>query len=170
MNYDSTYVQELTKIPSARRGDLVRYYGRLPEQMCIEVHRMQTELIRSHRNSGAYHKDALSEFTYAMFIIALENLKKTETALQRKKRINLSDTKKLSELRVLRVKGKEKTKRAKNREKLENLYYVIKQLRNDENLSWRQLSVYLKKYHRLDVSFSYLRQCFLELSDGLDES
>ena len=168
MDYDSTYVQELTKIPAARRVDLIRYYGRLPEQMCIEVHRKQTELVRVHRNTGMYRKDFLSEFMYSMLILALHQLKQTETVLQRKKRINLSDTKKLSELRVSRVKGVKKTKRAKDKAKIENLYYVIKQLRDNENLSWRQVSVFLKKYHRLDVSYSYLRQCYLELCDGID--
>jgi intein-encoded DNA endonuclease-like protein len=68
------------------------------------------------------------------------------------------------ELKVLAV-DKLKYRKAKVADKIENdLLPLIKQLR-EKNLSWNQISEYIRKYHRKKISRSYLHKiCSCEIN------
>jgi hypothetical protein len=164
--FDIEYVSQLTGLSELKRDMLLRYYARLPEQIRLQVHESQTDLMRSNRKAGNYKPELIVEYSYAMLLLALRSLRTTETALSRKKRISLTEAKTISKIRVERVKSRHGKKRSKMEEKIEKKFHLIQTLREDEKMSWRDIAVHLVRYHQLDASFSYLRQCYSKLSSS----
>ena len=161
--FDKEFINRLTGISELKRDTLVRYYARLPEQLRLQAHAAQTDLIRTYRAKGNYKSELIAEYNYSMFILALRSLKSTETALSTKKRISLTEAKSISKIRVERVRGKHKTKRSKIEDKLMKNFLLLHQLREEEHLSWRDIAIHLGRYHRIEVSFAYLRQLYVKL-------
>jgi hypothetical protein len=58
--------------------------------------------------------------------------------------------------------GKQKRNTSK-REKLLGLWAIVKTLKIDQNMSYRQISEYLKKYHKLEVAHSLIHKIWIEI-------
>jgi hypothetical protein len=105
------------------------------------------------------------EFTFAMHALALSKMIWLETA-QTRKGVPLSDDEfqKIQEIRVQRIKGK---KRKKASPKLDiiriRFFHEIQALREKE-LSWRQISDYLKTHHKIRFAHSFISTSFKKLS------
>ncbi len=68
----------------------------------------------------------------------------------------------LDELCIRAQNFKTKTRRRTNKkEKLASLFSVIKELREKENFTFRQISSYLKKYHKLKVVHSTIHSFYI---------
>ena len=159
MEYDAVIIKNLTGLSEAERFGLARFYARLPEALKLDVHSMQTHLMRDNRGDESYAKVPFQTYAYVMFLRAVVSLRKTEHALSRKQRMNLEQARLVAKVRIARAKAKPK-KIGKVKERVEKLRPIIRQLRDDEHMSWREIEQYLKKYHRTDVSYAYLRQCY----------
>jgi hypothetical protein len=157
--HDLDYLMQLCRLTELQRTALVRYYLNLPELVRIEAHALQTDLIRQHRQER--RSDCPAEFAYAMLLLALQKMRYTEDGLQRKGRVSLEDARRISELRIQRAKVGKKERTSPLRCKVEVQHgELIKRLRDTERMSWREIAAYLQRYHRLQVSHTYLRSCF----------
>lgn len=159
--HDLDYLLQLCRLSELQRSALVRYYQQLPELARIEAHALQTDLIRQHRQER--RPDRAAEFTYAMLLQALHKMRYTEEGLQRKGRVSLEDAKRISELRIQRAKAGKTERTSPLRCKIEVQHgELVKRLRKKEQMSWREIAAYLQRYHRLQISHTYLRRCFAE--------
>ena len=158
--YDLDYVQNLSRLSTEDRRSLSHYYADLPETVRIEAHKIQTDLARQNRSRLDRQKGP--EYYYAMFLLALRMMFRIETGQQRKVQLTNEEAGRISEIRLSRIKAARKTKGNPTRRLIEIRYfYLISKLRK-ENLSWREISKYISRFHKHRISHSYLRKVFLD--------
>ncbi len=159
--YNFAYIKELTGIDTKEADSLVKYYSKLPENVRIESFKLQTDL--SRQNKDNFNKEYASEFYYAMHLLALRAMKRIETAQATKDSLSEEEALKLHKLRIERIKaGRGKKDSKKARLIKETLFHEIKNMYYNENLSWREISEYIAKYHKTKISHGYLQQKFNE--------
>jgi hypothetical protein len=158
--YDLDYVQNICHLTVPDRQSLSHYYADLPETVRIEAHKIQTDLAR--QNQGKYLKRKAPEFYYAMLLLALFTMQRVETGQRKKIQLTSKEAQRITEIRLSRIKAARKTKRNPTQRSIEIRYFeMISRLRK-ENLSWRDISKYISRFHKHRISHSYLRKIYLE--------
>jgi hypothetical protein len=144
-NYDLSSIETPGFAKDYRRM-LARYYGDLPEQARIHVHKMCLGRAQSPEES------------YRIFLETLHAMKLTESPFryEDEERARLGTA-----IRLWRLEEK-KRKKPKVKTAFVHLHYhEILELR-EQGLTWRQLEHCLKKTHSVQIGFSFLRRVFME--------
>lgn len=162
-DYDLNCVQTLCGLTELQRRDLCRWYAKLPEKVRVEVFRLQTDLIRQNRQRQTANK--LPEFLYAMQMLAFQLMRSVEGGLDRKGKLTLEQARRISEIRLARAQADKVNRKKPTRAKLELQHAGDVRRLREEGLSWREVAAYLKRYHRLEVSHTYLQQVFKNLTE-----
>lgn len=158
--YDLDYVQDLCRLPAEARFALAKYYDGLPETVRIEAHKIQTDLARQNRSK--FVKQKSSEYYYAMFLLALGMMSRIEHGQQRKIQLTDEEAGRISLIRLSRIKAGRKGKGHPTRRLIEIRYFEMISRLKKENLSWREISKYISRFHKHRISHSYLRKIYLE--------
>lgn len=162
-DYDLNCVQKLCGLTELQRRDLCRWYAKLPETVRVEAYRLQTDLIRQHRQRQ--QPGQVPEFLYAMQMLALQLMRSVEGGLDRKGKLTLEQARRISEIRLARAQADKASRKNPTRAKLELRHAGdVRRLRG-EGLSWREVAAYLKRYHRLEVSHTYLQRLFKAVTE-----
>lgn len=165
-DYNFAYLERLAGLTAMQRQTLMRYYAKLPEQVRIEAHKLQTDLIRQRRQEQ--RKDAMPEYCYAMLILALRQMQWIEQSHHLKASLTLEQAKKITEIRLARARAMKKKKDSPLRYLIEvRLFEEIQRLREVEGMSWREVCDYLAKYHRRRISHTYLQRVFTDVKNRL---
>lgn len=91
---------------------------------------------------------------FAAFCIAVEEIYHSIASQKRKNKVlNLDDIKDTTKIQAKQFK---QSRKSETYDKLLNLKSKIIALIEEENLSFRQVSLFLKKYHKFEVSHSYI--------------
>lgn len=161
-DYDLELIKSLTNTTTEVRERLAKYWSRQAEQVQIEAFKLAFDLIRQ---SGIDSKDKLPEVFFCFFIQALSKMHHYETGRALRKKTDGSDfgeLKKISTIRIERLKASKKAKSSPKATKLLLQYgELVKKLRS-MGFGWRKVSHYLKRYNRLDVSHQTLYRVFGE--------
>lgn len=161
-NYDTELVRILTNTPAEVRRRLARYWGNQAEQVQIEAIKFAFDLLRQ---CGMENKEKLPEFFHSCFIKALGKMYYYETARAVRKKSDAKESdsrelRKVSEIRIERLKASKRVKPSPKTSKLLIKYTgLVRQLRS-QGYGWRKVSDYLKRYNRLDVSHQTLYKAF----------
>jgi len=156
--YNLDYVQDLCRLPAEARQSLARYYVDLPETVKIEAHKIQTDL--SRQNRGKFDKSFAPEFYYVQFLLALQMMQGLETGQQRKVQLTDKEAGRISEIRLSRIRASRKKKSSPIRRLIEIRYYFLIARLRKEDLSWREISSYLSKFHKHSISYSYIQKVY----------
>jgi hypothetical protein len=142
------------------REELIRDFSRMNEAERIEVHRLQTELLRGNRQRLRGVEQPIA--AYSMLLLALDKRRRMLEAPAQKIALSSEAAVELSRLRRLAVTGSRK--REGEVAKLIRIRWreEIKRLR-EEGCSWRQVSTYIAKWHKKKVSHTYLSNVFEHL-------
>ena len=161
---DSAYIEQISGQNLDQRQALINYYNQAPESIRVYIHSLQTDILRKLRSHS--HKNKRPEYTYACLLLAVHDLKNREKSLSKKRNLTSDDAHELTQLRVHTIKAeKGKRKKSPTKKLVETRYLEeIKNLRQ-EGLSWRDVSRYIRKYHRRKISHSYLQQICKQLLD-----
>lgn len=170
--YDTTEIERITNLTKNTRKDLVNYYAKLPETIKLEAHKLQAAFIRKNILSKKT-KGKEIEFFYANFLIALQSMKNIETGQGVKKALTADEMKRIEMIRLSRIHASRKPKPSNLAVVIEIQFYeLIRKLRNN-NLSWRDISHYIERFHKKQISHSYLKKIYERLSrertGGADE-
>lgn len=144
------------KIRPAKIDELLTWYSKQEQTIRLKIHETKIQIFRTWKSNAdtAYKQN---EIDYAALIAGIISIKN---------QIEKCKTSNGFELRVTAI---DKIKRRKSTvaDKIENdLLPLIKELRN-KNLSWAEISEYIRKYHRRKISKSYLHKiCSIELNEG----
>ena len=161
-DYDLELIKALTNTTAEIRGRLAKYWSRQAEQVQIEAFKLAFDLIRQ---SGIDSKDKLPEVFFCCFIQALSKMHHYETGRALRKKTDGSDfveLKKISMIRIERLKASKKAKSSPKTTKLLLQYgELVKKLRST-GFGWRKIAGYLRQYHRLNVSHQTLYKAFGE--------
>ena len=136
--YDEQAIALLIGLNLLQRNLLAELYSGLDEELRVEVHRRQRELYKEWLSRGRFASSRAAEASYAAFIevlkqIWIEKAGSTEQPLRPRKQ------------------HKQRLRAALEKKYLGELV----RLREEEKLSWRQLSEQFKKQFKKTVSHTY---------------
>lgn len=167
IDYDLKNIETILGFPSKRRNKLTRYYHGLPETLRIEAHRLQTDYMRQYREAcrGTVTQE---EFSYAMLLIALDKMLSIEE-LDRQRNTTPEQAEKAVALRADRIMAdRRKQKKSPTKERILLRYYkTMCRLREVKGMSWREISLYIKKHHHEEISHVYLKKVYEEKKRSL---
>jgi hypothetical protein len=162
VNVDQEYIRTL--LPRLQRFEysaLCRFYAKLPLLVQVDVHSTQTDIMRTR--SGEKQQGKLAEFAFACFVQAIEQIRRLERAADARQAVDPVNAEKTSVMRATRIKER-KEKSSPARKTIATKYLLlIGQLRK-QGMSWRQISEYIKRYHRQQYSHSYLSRVYQEMT------
>ena len=143
--YDEHSIEILTGLTLSQRTLLGELYARLDEETRVEVHQRQRELFKEWLALGRVTPGRGGEASYASFLGVLKQLVREQAgtgAYQLKPR---------------------KPYKKRLRDALEKRYLTeLIRLREQEGLSWRQLSDHFKREFKKTVSHTYLKRIYEE--------
>jgi hypothetical protein len=143
--YDERRIEQLTGLTLQQRNLLSELYGRFDEELRIEVHRRQRELFKEWLSLGRVPGGRAGEAGYTVFINVMKQLWIEH----------------FSEIELSVREHKPYKKQLRNIVEKKYLDELIR-LRDEEKLSWRQLSDYFKKHFKKTVSHTYLKRIYEE--------
>lgn len=156
------YLHTVTGLSPLARLSLSRWYSSLPDALRAESHKLAEDLGRqslSLREGGQP-----GEYRYAMHLLALSKMRHTREGLARKEKLSPDQLRKVSSLQVRTIRESRPIRKARKMQLLDlRLYHRVKELRDKEKMSWRQISLFLNKYHRLKISHVWLMKTYTKL-------
>lgn len=143
--YNERTVELLSGLDAEQRTALGELYARLDEGARVEVHRRQRELFKQWVAQGIGAAGRTGETGYAAFLAVLKQLWLEQSP------------------QMLPQVREHKPYKKRLRSSLEKNYLnELVRLREEEGLSWRQLSEYFKKEFKKTVSHTYLKRIYEE--------
>lgn len=158
----SNEIAKYSKLSELERKRLCRWLARQNLEIMYEVFRMQKS--HFHRLKDMHTDADLTSLSAASFMQALKMIHEGCVGMNRKnKSHDLMSTSKTTRLRAKQFANS--SVRIKY-EKLMNLRSVVMNLIEVHGYSYRQVSGYLEKYHRLSVSHTLIGKFYRELKEG----
>lgn len=146
--YDERSIELLTSLSPEQRVALGELYARLDEELRVEVHRRQRELFKEWLALGRFVSSQAAEANYASFLMVLKLLYIEQSAIGG----GLVDEPRFHKQYKHRL-----------RASLEKKYLgELVRLREEEKMSWRQLSEHFRKQFKKTVSHTYLKRIYEE--------
>lgn len=153
----------IESIKPAERERLMRWYSKMNDRERIDVHKLQTDLMRKYRKDSKGISP--HELSYAMLFLALAKRHHFITASERKETLTPAQAEQLSKIRVDSI-----SKNVRGRKgRIDSTYRVrlapiVEKLRKEKDYSWRQISEYLARWHKVKISHEYLRKLYHNVS------
>ena len=139
-------------------GRLLVHFRKASEKSRIRMIRTQMFLFKEQialRTSG----EEKAKIMYLCLLNAIYMDFKIENKIHTKQPLGDEEGKQLFEKRIAEV-GTRKRKPAPKEEMIKLRYMILIAELRKSGLSWRQVSLYLKKYHSFKVSYAYLKMIF----------
>lgn len=138
---------------------LLRWWTNQGPGVWLETVRLQTDLLRQARSRREIPPAKQVEFTLAKLFHAIQKLKNTEEQLHRKMEVDQELAHRVQEVRIASLKSRiKKARYPKKKRVIELEYYELIHRLRQENLSWRQIAEYLRRYHRFKCQYGYLQR------------
>lgn len=151
-------LENKTKLSSVSRKKLLNWLSR----QNIEI---QVEVFKEQKNQFFKLQQTIKIveiLPLVAFYLAIEKYYQKEDVENKKnKTLNLDSLDGISNFSIMKY---QKNKIKIKREKLLNIWSVLQKLKK-ENFSTREISVFIKQKHRIDVSHSYIQQIWKEIED-----
>lgn len=150
---DERYLTTVSGLTARQRFELARYYAQLDEERRVYVHWQQRTVFKHLLADGRANAGKGGEANYVALLLALKSLWEDE------QRGAVTGDGALAERPVRQRKPRKK----QLRDSLEKRFMdSLIQLREHEQLSWRQLAMHFKKQFRKQVSHTYLKKIYDE--------
>jgi uncharacterized protein YoxC len=144
---DESKIEQITKLNQESQKKLLRFFIRLNLEMKLKTLKNQKKLFHKLKT---IHNDINHEIlTLCSLIISIEEI------------YNELDEVFLNSMQISSVNNKQNQKR----QKLIGYWSIVKTLKNEHKLSFRQISEYLYKYHKFDISYSTIYEIWNELKE-----
>ncbi len=149
-----------TKIAKNQRSKILRWFARQNEEVILLAFEKQKE----HLFILNKLKESNRSIIYlASIYLAIEELHIAEKLpFSKNKGNNLED---MQDITTLQAKAFKKNTEAPKVEKLLNLKSKVLTLKDEQNMSYRNIAKFLKKYHRLDVSHTTVHTFFKHIME-----
>lgn len=137
--------ESLTKISLESQNQKLRYFAKIDLRTKLEIFQHQKQLF--HKLKSAYGDIDNSVLTFSSFILAIDHvIKKLDI-------VNLN---------AIKIKGKNNKAKIK-RQKVLDFWAIVRTLKLEQNMSFRDIADYFKKYHKFDISYSTIYELWNEL-------
>ncbi|MGA1932601.1 hypothetical protein ACH5BF_07740 [Arcobacter sp. YIC-464] len=140
-------IDSIKKFNQEAQNKKLRFFAKVDITTKLKILEQQKKIFHQLKN---VHKDVDNvSLTYSSLILAIDNFES-----------------KLDSVNLNAIKLRSKKQRSKiKKEKFLSYFSIVKTLRNNEKMSFRDISVYLKKYHKFEVSYSFIYQIWNEIEN-----
>lgn len=145
MSLDLKVIENITKQTYQAQNQQLRFFAKVELPMKLQILELQKQLF--HKLKSTYGDVDNAVVTLSSLILAIDNVKK-ELDL-----VNMNAMK----LKVQPNKVKLK------RQKLFDYWAIVKTLKNEQNISFRQIAKYFQKYHKFEISHSMIQKIWNEI-------
>ncbi len=135
----------IIKMNQETQNQMIRTFTKLDISVKVDVFKEQKVIF--HKLKNIHFDIDNSILTYASFVLAIKLI--------------ISETDQVN-LKAIKLRTKNAKKQNQKREKLLSYWSIIKTLKLEQNYSFREISDYLLKYHRFEVSYSLIYQIWNE--------
>lgn len=142
-------VYRITKLNRESQNSRLRMFARVDAGVKIEIIKSQNKLFHALKNIG-FHNEENATLTLASLILSVDKIVN-----------NLNGT----QLNLLKFNSQNQRKGGNKREQILGYWAVIKELK-EQKMSFRKIAKYLKKYHRLEVSYSAIYALWAEIENN----
>jgi hypothetical protein len=155
-------ISDLTRTDDVKRRRLFRWFAKEPPLTQLEAVDL---MVKNYHQLKTQHPQLnQKELYYLGFIKALANMTAVEKAPTHKAADhNLEPLRKITKIQAERVRALKKKKQSPKRKKLVSLWGLVKQLRHDEGLSFRDIAAFLEKHRNFKVNYAYIQRVWKEL-------
>lgn len=136
----------ITKMNQETQNQMIRTFTKLDISVKVDVFKEQKVIFHKLKNIHFITDNSI--LTYASFVLAVE------VVIKNTNQVNL---------KAIKLRTKNAKKQNQKREKLLSYWSVVKTLKLEQNYSFREISDYLLKYHRFEVSYSLVYQTWNEI-------
>jgi len=137
--------EKITKMSDEKQQQLLRNFSRFEIQNKLDIFDLQKSVF--HRLKQNHIDITNNILTYCSLILAIDEIIKSDVKL---------------DIKALTIKHKYQTKHRK-RDKILERWSLVKTLKNEQKMSFRQIAIYIKKYHKLDVAHSTIFELWAEI-------
>jgi len=162
-------IERSTLLNQQDQDYLLRYFARLPLERKLDVLNRHRKILFMRKQQEADEEIPINVVSYIALVLANKSHLADEKKLSAKRfeDMELNEVRELSIINLDKLKDKKKNSKTK-REKVLGLWAVVRTLRQ-KKVSFRDISRYLKKHHRLEVGHSLIHSMWLELENRISE-
>ena len=142
-------IEKITQQSYESQNQKLRLFARVELPMKLQILRLQKPCF--HKLKNAYCDVDNSVLTLASLILAIDSIAK-ETD-----KVNLN---------AIKLRGKNHKAKIK-RQKVLGYWAIVRTLKLEQSMSFRDISVYFAKYHKFDVSYSTIYELWNELENHI---
>ncbi|MGE4444688.1 MAG: hypothetical protein AB7E37_06965 [Candidatus Altimarinota bacterium] len=145
----------ITKMNQETQNQMIRTFTKLDVSVKVDIFKEQKVIFHKLKNIHFITDNSI--LTYASFVLAIE------VVIKNTNQVNL---------KAIKLRTKNAKKQNQKREKLLSYWSVVKTLKLEQNYSFREISDYLLKYHRFEVSYSLIYQIWneIEIINSIEEN
>lgn len=143
-------IEQVTNFSQELQNKLLRLFARVDITTKLKILKLQKLLF--HRLKSKFKEVSNEVLTLSSLILAIDKSMK-----------NLDDV----NFNTIKLRGKNERSKIK-RERLLGYWAIVRQLKLDENLSFRDIATYFEKYHRFEVSYSTIYLMWSELENNIN--
>ncbi len=145
---DSTICESITKINLESQNQNLRLFARVDLQTKLQILQLQKQLF--HKLKSAYSDVDNSILTLASLILAIDTVAN-----------ELDDV----NLNAIKFRGKNNKAKIK-RQKVLGYWAIVRELKLEQSMSYRDIASYFSKYHKFEVSYSTIYELWNELENN----
>jgi len=140
--------EHLTKMNQESQNQRLRFFAKVDTSSKLKILQLQKNIFHKFKSTNSNVDNSV--LTLSSLIIAIDGFRKELD------NVNLN---------VIKIRGKNCKTKVK-RQKLLGYWAIVKTLRMKEKMSFRDISKYFGKYHKLEVSYSTIYELWTELENN----
>ena len=148
MNSDEAkIIERLTKLTQESQNQRLRLFSKVDITTKLKIIQQQNTLF--HQLKSKYNETSKAELTLSSLVLAVDFIAK-----------ELDDV----NLNAIKLRGKNNKAKIK-KQKVLGYWAIVRTLKLEQNMSFRDISTYFAKYHKLQVSYSTVYELWNELEN-----
>ena len=144
-------METITKQTYEAQNLQLRLFARVELPMKLQILQLQKPLF--HKLKGTYSDVDNSALTLASLILAIDSVVKELDIIN---------------LNAIKLRGKNHKTKVK-REKLLGYWAIVRTIKLEQSMSFRQIAKYFQKYHKFEISHSMIQKTWHELEHTKEE-
>jgi hypothetical protein len=148
-NSKSTACETITKLNQECQNQRLRLFAKVDISTKIKILALQKQLFHQLKNT---HIDADNTvLTLSSLILAIDAIEKEFDDVN---------------LKAIKLRAKNSKTKVK-RQKVLGYWAIVRTLKLEQNMSFRDIATYFAKYHRLEISYSTIHALWIELENNI---
>ncbi len=141
-------IEHLTKLNQESQNQKLRLFARVDLQTKLQILQLQKQLF--YKLKSAYSDVDNTILTLSSLVLAIDSV------------VNELDD---VNLNAIKLRGKNNKAKIK-RQKVLGYWAIVRTLKLEQNMSFRDIATYFAKYHKLEVSYSTIYELWNELENN----